>query len=126
MSPELLNALAIFLLSLIGVPLTGGFFGKFYIFKAAMEVYDGQLLWLVVIGVFEVVSVALILVLMAIIVGKLVFGGAPAGRGVTLDVFAPPPGTTPSSTAATELATESERFSWAWMPSSVAGSRTSR
>ena len=27
----------IFLLSLIGVPLTGGFFGKFYIFKAALE-----------------------------------------------------------------------------------------
>jgi NADH-quinone oxidoreductase subunit N len=29
--------LTIFLLSLIGVPLTGGFFGKFYIFKAALE-----------------------------------------------------------------------------------------
>jgi NADH-quinone oxidoreductase subunit N len=28
--------LSIFLLSLIGVPLTGGFFGKFYIFKAAL------------------------------------------------------------------------------------------
>ena len=29
--------LTIFLLSLIGVPLTGGFFGKFYIFKAALD-----------------------------------------------------------------------------------------
>jgi hypothetical protein len=29
-------------------------------------------------------------------------------------------------TATTELATDSERFSWAWMPISVAGSRTSR
>src|SRR5206468_5780296 len=28
--------LTIFMLSLIGVPLTGGFFGKFYIFKAAL------------------------------------------------------------------------------------------
>jgi len=28
---------SLFLLSLIGVPLTGGFFGKFYIFKAALE-----------------------------------------------------------------------------------------
>ena len=46
---------------------------------------------------FEVVSVALILALMAIIVGKLVFGGAPAGRGMTLEVFAPPPGTTLST-----------------------------
>ena len=38
---------AIFLLSLIGVPLTGGFFGKFYIFKAAME---SRLVWLAVLG----------------------------------------------------------------------------
>ena len=34
---------SIFLLSLIGVPLTGGFFGKFYIFKAAL---DANLVWL--------------------------------------------------------------------------------
>jgi NADH-quinone oxidoreductase subunit N len=38
---------SIFLLSLIGVPLTGGFFGKFYIFKAALE---SNLVWLTVIG----------------------------------------------------------------------------
>jgi NADH-quinone oxidoreductase subunit N len=38
---------SIFLLSLIGVPLTGGFFGKFYIFKAAL---DAHLVWLTVIG----------------------------------------------------------------------------
>lgn len=35
------------LLSLIGVPLTGGFFGKFYIFKAAL---DAGLVWLTVLG----------------------------------------------------------------------------
>lgn len=44
-------AMTICLLSLGGVPPTSGFIGKFYVFKAAMEVYDGQLLWLVVIGV---------------------------------------------------------------------------
>jgi len=33
------------------VPPTGGFFGKFYIFKSAMDVYNGQLLWIVLIGV---------------------------------------------------------------------------
>ena len=44
-------AMTICLLSMGGVPPTNGFFGKFYVFKAAMEVYDGQLLWLVVIGV---------------------------------------------------------------------------
>jgi len=41
---------AIFLLSLIGVPLTGGFFGKFYIFKAALE---SHLVWLTVLGLLN-------------------------------------------------------------------------
>jgi NADH-quinone oxidoreductase subunit N len=40
----------IFLLSLIGVPLTGGFFGKFYIFKAAL---DANLIWLAVLGLLN-------------------------------------------------------------------------
>ena len=40
----------IFLLSLIGVPLTGGFFGKFYIFKAAL---DSHLVWLTVLGLLN-------------------------------------------------------------------------
>jgi amino acid transporter len=48
---------------------------------------------------FEVVSVALILVLMAIIFGKLAFGGAPAGRGLSLDVVSLPPGTSLSTIA---------------------------
>lgn len=42
--------LSIFLLSLIGVPLTGGFFGKFYIFKAALE---SNLVWLTVLGLLN-------------------------------------------------------------------------
>jgi len=41
---------SIFLLSLIGVPLTGGFFGKFYIFKAAME---SHLVCLTVLGLLN-------------------------------------------------------------------------
>jgi NADH-quinone oxidoreductase subunit N len=44
-------AMAVFMLSLGGMPPTAGFFGKFYIFKAAMGVQDQQLLWLVVLGV---------------------------------------------------------------------------
>jgi NADH-quinone oxidoreductase subunit N len=40
----------IFLLSLIGVPLTGGFFGKFYIFKAALE---SHLVWLTILGLLN-------------------------------------------------------------------------
>jgi NADH-quinone oxidoreductase subunit N len=48
--PATAAMLTIFLLSLIGVPLTGGFFGKFYIFKAAI---DSQLLWLTVLGLLS-------------------------------------------------------------------------
>ncbi|MGH7247550.1 MAG: NADH-quinone oxidoreductase subunit N, partial [Pseudomonadota bacterium] len=45
--PATAAILSVFLLSLIGVPLTGGFFGKFYIFKAAL---DAHLVWLTVLG----------------------------------------------------------------------------
>jgi len=38
---------SILLLSLIGVPLTGGFFAKFYVFEAALE---SNLVWLTVLG----------------------------------------------------------------------------
>src|SRR6202162_138047 len=48
--PGMAAMLTIFLLSLIGVPLTGGFFGKFYIFKAAL---DAKLIWLTVIGLLN-------------------------------------------------------------------------
>jgi NADH-quinone oxidoreductase subunit N len=40
----------VFLLSLIGVPLTAGFFGKFYVFKAAL---DSDLVWLTVLGLLN-------------------------------------------------------------------------
>jgi NADH-quinone oxidoreductase subunit N len=46
-------AMLMFLLSLGGMPPLGGFFGKFYVFKAAMQAHDDQLLWLVVVGVLN-------------------------------------------------------------------------
>jgi len=46
--PGVAFAMALFLLSLGGVPPTGGFFAKFYLFKAALESDD--LTWLVVLG----------------------------------------------------------------------------
>ncbi len=49
--PAVALAMTVLLLSFGGIPPTGGFFGKFYIFKSAMEVYDGQLIWLVIVGV---------------------------------------------------------------------------
>jgi NADH-quinone oxidoreductase subunit N len=48
--PMMAAMLSIFLFSLIGVPLTGGFFGKFYIFKAAL---DANLVWLTVLGLLN-------------------------------------------------------------------------
>jgi NADH-quinone oxidoreductase subunit N len=48
--PMVAAMMTIFLLSLIGVPLTGGFFGKFYIFRAAL---DSNLVWLTVIGLLN-------------------------------------------------------------------------
>jgi NADH-quinone oxidoreductase subunit N len=48
--PAMAAMMTIFLLSLIGVPLTGGFFGKFYIFKAAL---DSNLVWLTVLGLLN-------------------------------------------------------------------------
>ena len=54
--PGVALAMTLFLLSLGGVPPTGGFFAKFYLFRAAME--SPQLYWLVIIGVLSsVVSI---------------------------------------------------------------------
>lgn len=47
-SPWLAAMLSIFMLSLIGIPLTGGFFAKFYVFNAALQ---ANLVGLTVIGV---------------------------------------------------------------------------
>jgi NADH-quinone oxidoreductase subunit N len=49
-SPLLGGALALFLLSLIGIPFTGGFFGKFYVFTAAL--HSGEV-WLAIIGLLN-------------------------------------------------------------------------
>jgi NADH-quinone oxidoreductase subunit N len=48
--PYLAALLAFFLLSLIGIPFTGGFFGKFYVFSAAVH---GGNVWLAVIGLLN-------------------------------------------------------------------------
>jgi NADH-quinone oxidoreductase subunit N len=48
--PATAALLSICLLSLIGVPLTGGFFGKFYVFQAAL---NANLVWLTVLGLLN-------------------------------------------------------------------------
>jgi NADH-quinone oxidoreductase subunit N len=49
-SPMLAAILTIFLLSLIGIPITGGFFAKFYVFSAA---FQANLAGLAIIGVLN-------------------------------------------------------------------------
>jgi NADH-quinone oxidoreductase subunit N len=49
-SPVLAATLTVFLLSLIGIPMTGGFFAKFYVFSAALR---SNLIWLTIIGVLN-------------------------------------------------------------------------
>jgi NADH-quinone oxidoreductase subunit N len=49
-APLLAATLTIFLLSLIGIPMTGGFFAKFYVFSAALQAH---LVGLTIIGVLN-------------------------------------------------------------------------
>jgi NADH-quinone oxidoreductase subunit N len=51
-SPLLAAILTVFLLSLIGIPITGGFFAKFYVFSAALQ-GSHPLVGLVIIGVIN-------------------------------------------------------------------------
>jgi NADH-quinone oxidoreductase subunit N len=48
--PILAAFLALFLISLIGIPFTGGFFGKFYVFSATIHANN---VWLAVIGLLN-------------------------------------------------------------------------
>jgi NADH-quinone oxidoreductase subunit N len=48
--PVLAALLGFFLLSLIGIPFTGGFFGKFYVFSAALHAGN---VWLAVVGLLN-------------------------------------------------------------------------
>jgi NADH-quinone oxidoreductase subunit N len=54
-SPLLAFTLTVFLLSLIGIPATAGFLGKYYVFTSAMSGMAGNhptaLIWLIIIGV---------------------------------------------------------------------------
>jgi NADH-quinone oxidoreductase subunit N len=48
--PLLGGAMAFFLISLIGIPFTGGFFGKFYVFTAAIH---SGFVWLAILGLIN-------------------------------------------------------------------------
>ena len=46
---------SLFLLSLLGLPLTAGFLGKFYVFQAALETHTPAMTWLVILAAVNTV-----------------------------------------------------------------------
>jgi NADH-quinone oxidoreductase subunit N len=93
--PLMAGMFTFFLLSLIGVPVTGGFFGKFYVFKAAL---DANLVWLTVLGLLNS-AVAAYYYLRIIVVmymkepGEAMDSLQPAGLGIRTALWASTVGT---------------------------------
>ncbi len=88
-SPLLAAILTVFLLSLIGIPITGGFIAKFYVFSAALQ---SNLVGLVIIGVLNS-AVAAYYYLRVIVVmymreprGEVPVSAVPAGMGAAMAV----------------------------------------
>ncbi|MEJ7634562.1 NADH-quinone oxidoreductase subunit NuoN [Aeromicrobium sp.] len=78
-SPLLAGSFALFMLSFAGIPLTGGFIGKWTVFSAA---YSGGFWWLVVIGVLVSALAAYFYVRVIV----LMFFTNPVGDGPTVAV----------------------------------------
>jgi NADH-quinone oxidoreductase subunit N len=68
-SPLLAGCMAVFMLSLAGIPPLAGFFGKFYLFSAAVGAGTSHgLLWLVVVALFgSLISLYYYLVVLKVI-----------------------------------------------------------
>ncbi len=88
-SPLLAAILTLFLLSLIGIPVTGGFFAKFYVFSAALQ---SHLVGLTIIGVMNS-AVAAYYYLRVIVYmymrnerGEIPVARIPAGLGIGLAI----------------------------------------
>jgi NADH-quinone oxidoreductase subunit N len=93
--PGMAAMLTVFMLSLIGVPLTGGFFGKFYIFKAAL---DAHLVWLTVLGLLNSAVAAYYYLRVLVVMyfkepGESVENIPPAGAALRIAVYASALGT---------------------------------
>jgi NADH-quinone oxidoreductase subunit N len=88
-SPLLAATLTIFLLSLIGIPITGGFFAKFYVFSAALQ---ANLVWLTIIGVLNSAIGAYYYLRIIVVMymrepeGEIAVAPVPAGMGTALAV----------------------------------------
>ncbi len=93
--PMMAAMMTIFLLSLIGVPLTGGFFGKFYIFKSAL---DSKLIWLTILGLLNSAVAAYYYLYILVVMymkepGESAENLPPVGLGVKIAVYASALGT---------------------------------
>ena len=93
--PAIAAMFTIFLLSLIGVPLTAGFFGKFYIFKAAL---DANLTWLTILGLLNSAVAAYYYLRILVVMyfkdpGDSVENLEPAGIGMKIALYASALGT---------------------------------
>src|SRR5271167_4803056 len=88
-SPLLAAILTVFLLSLIGIPVTGGFFAKFYVFSAALK---SHLVGLTIIGVINSAIAAYYYLRVIVYMymqderGDIPVARIPAGLGVALAI----------------------------------------
>lgn len=87
--------LTVFLLSLIGVPLTAGFFGKFYIFQAALQ---SHLVWLAILGLLNSAVAAYYYLRILVVMymkepGENVLNLEPLGLGLSAALILPAAGT---------------------------------
>jgi NADH-quinone oxidoreductase subunit N len=88
-SPLLAATLTVFLLSLIGIPITGGFFAKFYVFSAALQ---ANLVGLVIIGVLNSAVGAYYYLRIIVVMytreprGEISLSPVPAGLGAALAI----------------------------------------
>jgi NADH-quinone oxidoreductase subunit N len=87
--------LTVFLLSLIGVPLTAGFFGKFYIFQAALQ---SHLVWLAILGLLNSAVAAYYYLRILVVMymkepGETTLNLEPLGVGLSAALILPAAGT---------------------------------
>ncbi len=90
-SPLLSFCMAVFLLSLAGIPPLAGFFGKFYLFAAALNTGTGRLewLWLVILALLtSAVSLYYYLRVLKQIYARPTGGQTPCGMEISLESLA--------------------------------------
>ncbi|PYI90029.1 MAG: NADH-quinone oxidoreductase subunit N [Verrucomicrobia bacterium] len=92
-SPLLAGCMAVFMLSLAGLPPLAGFFGKFYLFSVALRAGDNQgLLWLIAIALLgSFISLYYYLIVLKVIFLGLVPSEAERGKTSASIEMLPPP-----------------------------------